>query len=151
MRCTKCCETKSPAEFNKRSDTGKLRSHCKTCVKAYFQHRFQENRDVFLGKTRKYYHANKDRISESNRWYWIKKRYGLSREQYEVMLAQQDGVCAICKGEGHKMQNGKRGLVVDHDHVNGDVRGLLCMRCNTYIEHFEAYHQEIYKYLGVAR
>lgn len=55
----------------------------------------------------------------------IKRLYGLSREDYDSMLAAQGNACAICE----KAFNGKR-LFVDHDHVTGRVRGLLCCRCN---------------------
>lgn len=64
---------------------------------------------------------------------WDLKQYGLTPEQYETMQADQAGVCAIC----HRMPDGGRGvtrrLVVDHCHVSGSVRGLLCPNCNTAI------------------
>ena len=53
------------------------------------------------------------------------KKYGLEPHEYLVLLAQQNGACAIC-GEPH----GGRDLDVDHDHSTGNVRGLLCSRCN---------------------
>lgn len=57
----------------------------------------------------------------------VLKQYGLTPETYEEMRVSQGGVCAICR----KAQTGKIGLVVDHDHVTGRVRGLLCTNCNT--------------------
>lgn len=48
--------------------------------------------------------------------------YGIPYEEYEKLLEQQEGKCAICKREEK--------LVVDHDHDTGQVRGLLCNRCN---------------------
>ena len=51
--------------------------------------------------------------------------YGVSRERYEQMVAEQNGVCAICGGPP-----GERSLNVDHDHATGQVRSLLCTRCN---------------------
>jgi len=50
---------------------------------------------------------------------------GVSLEQYEEMLARQNGGCAIC-GNPPKT----RRLDVDHDHRTGKIRGLLCHRCN---------------------
>jgi len=47
--------------------------------------------------------------------------------RYKEMLSGQGDVCAVCKG---KCPTGKR-LAVDHDHSTGQVRGLLCSRCNT--------------------
>ena len=54
----------------------------------------------------------------------VEQTYGLTAEQYEALLAHQGGVCAICGGERRYRLN------VDHDHVTGRVRGLLCRRCN---------------------
>lgn len=61
-------------------------------------------------------------------------RYRIRPEQYDAMLAAQDGVCAICSGDS---KNGKR-FAVDHDHAccpgprscGKCVRGLLCYLCN---------------------
>lgn len=52
----------------------------------------------------------------------LKCRYGLSEDQYEAMLRQQNGVCAVCLRPPKA-----RRLAVDHDHYTGLVRGLLCM------------------------
>lgn len=63
--------------------------------------------------------------------------YGLTREQYQQMVEDQDGKCAICGDPP-----GVRGLSIDHDHAccpepaqscGKCVRGLLCGRCNTAI------------------
>lgn len=56
----------------------------------------------------------------------IKKRYGITREQYWEILHSQNGTCALC----HKQCDTGKNLAVDHDHSSGKVRGLLCMRCN---------------------
>jgi Autographiviridae endonuclease VII len=52
------------------------------------------------------------------------KRYGISAAEYDALLAKQGGVCAICR------KHSKRRLCVDHCHLTGTVRGLLCDRCN---------------------
>ena len=83
----------------------------------------------------KYYWTHKERLLEEQRAYrkktkeyWynynILQRYGVTRKQYDVMLALQEGVCAIC-GKGDN-----RRLGVDHNHESGKVRGLLCNKCN---------------------
>ena len=56
----------------------------------------------------------------------LKRRYGITLEQYEAMLESQNGKCAICKGDCLTGRN----LAVDHDHETGKVRGLLCSKCN---------------------
>ena len=56
-------------------------------------------------------------------------RYGLTHEQFEVMLEAQDGRCAICRTDTPKGSGGFH-WCVDHDHVTGQVRGILCGHCN---------------------
>lgn len=53
-------------------------------------------------------------------------------DEYDRRLNEQGGGCAIC-GEFPT----EKKLAVDHDHETGRVRGLLCMRCNTALGHFE--------------
>ena len=64
--------------------------------------------------------------------YQLKKRYGISVAAYQQLLAQQNGVCAICREPGRTASRGNR-LCVDHDHTTGRVRSLLCTGCNTAI------------------
>jgi len=53
--------------------------------------------------------------------------YGITLEEYEVLLIKQNNVCAICSASTGS--NNKR-LAVDHNHQTGVVRGLLCDDCN---------------------
>lgn len=56
----------------------------------------------------------------------LKQIYGLSLEEYDRMFQAQSGRCWICA----ERPNGERPLAVDHDHVSGKIRGLLCHACN---------------------
>lgn len=58
----------------------------------------------------------------------LKLSYGIDVEAYDRVLKSQNGVCAICQEN-----SGKRILAVDHDHITGRIRGLLCDRCNVLI------------------
>ena len=63
----------------------------------------------------------------------MKRRYGVSFDQYAAMLESQNGVCAICGQSDCEVdnRNGKfRRLAIDHCHDSGKVRGLLCSKCN---------------------
>lgn len=63
----------------------------------------------------------------------LKRNYGIAPDDYDDLLASQDGVCAICK---KTCLTGNR-LCVDHDHKTGAVRGLLCRSCNIGLSQFE--------------
>lgn len=63
----------------------------------------------------------------------MKKRYGISPEQMQDMLAGQGGVCACCGGSD---PGSVRGWVIDHCHQNGHVRGILCDPCNVGLGRF---------------
>ena len=63
-----------------------------------------------------------------NRRHFLKTRYGLTEEAYEKILAEQNGRCALCGTD--KCLTG-RNFAVDHDHTSGQVRALLCIKCNT--------------------
>lgn len=56
--------------------------------------------------------------------------YGITLEQYNKMLIEQGGLCAICGNRDDK-------LVIDHNHSTGRVRGLLCGNCNTGLGMFQ--------------
>ena len=56
---------------------------------------------------------------------YLRRTHGITQAQYDEQLASQDGKCLLC---GKKP--GKMNLVVDHDHVTGQLRGLLHNRCN---------------------
>lgn len=87
---------------------------------------------------------NKPRNKEQKRMYYIANRhnvrnhqlmrtYGISLEQYNSILISQGGYCALCSATSKSGKN----LAVDHDHLTGQIRGLLCSRCNTSLERIE--------------
>jgi len=64
----------------------------------------------------------------------IKHRFGVTPEAYERMLAARSGLCAICHIRADDAP--KKTLYVDHDHASGEVRALLCQRCNIALGQF---------------
>jgi hypothetical protein len=67
----------------------------------------------------------------------LKKKFGITREQYAAMHANQSGRCAICGKEESAVIRGKTvSLAVDHCHRTGKIRGLLCSSCNPGIGNF---------------
>jgi hypothetical protein len=62
------------------------------------------------------------------------RRYGISEHVYWDLYEEQGHVCAICQQpETHTVKGTLKLLSVDHDHITGYVRGLLCVNCNTMI------------------
>ena len=61
-----------------------------------------------------------------------RSNYGMTEADYDRMLADQDGRCALCR------RVSERRLYVDHCHMSGRVRGLLCWSCNTMLGCLEA-------------
>jgi hypothetical protein len=59
---------------------------------------------------------------------WVSWRYGLTPEKRQELLNKYDNKCAICKGV-----NDNKELFIDHNHITGQVRGVLCSKCNAAI------------------
>ena len=60
----------------------------------------------------------------------LRSKYGITLIEYNTMLAQQNGVCAICNEYNVDRKGTHKRMPVDHDHKTGAVRGILCNRCN---------------------
>jgi len=56
--------------------------------------------------------------------------YGVGATEYDRLLLNQNGRCAICGTTEPSNWAKRKRFCIDHDHVTGVVRGLLCGRCN---------------------
>lgn len=118
-KCNRCKQEKATTEFYKnRGQKDGLCGCCKTCSKQHSLANYHKNpiqsMVKSLGRQRKY-------------------RYGVTPDDYEAMSRAQNGVCAICKKTENRYtekHNRLRGLSVDHNHQTGEIRGLLCNKCN---------------------
>lgn len=111
--CSSCKQVKPLIEFYRHpACRDGYRGECKACT--YDKH--------------KSYRAVKGRTEtpEQNRRYNLKRQFNISPEDYDEILSLQNGVCAIC---GSTCKTGRR-LAVDHCHMTGRIRGLLCSECN---------------------
>lgn len=131
--CPKCQTEKTFADYpkNKRTKHG-IGSYCSACTVA----EIQAYRDTPGGKqahraaSNKWREANIERHKDNN----AKRAYGLAHGTYDTMFAAQGGKCAICDTS----DLGRTGrFSIDHCHSSGQVRGLLCDRCNRGIGHFD--------------
>jgi hypothetical protein len=63
----------------------------------------------------------------------LKSKYGIGLVEFNQMMYEQNGNCAICK----KPESRNQRLSVDHDHKTQEVRGLLCFACNAALGFFQ--------------
>lgn len=142
--CRKCLLSKHEDDFHIRRDSGKRRTDCKACRAAEREEWLAAHPEVRRKANRAHYERNKPQQRErSLAWNranpdkifntHLTRTFGITSLVYYQILADQNGVCAICKCEEtaiDKRSNKVRRLHVDHDHASGAVRGLLCTRCN---------------------
>lgn len=112
--CSTCKQQKPLSEFGvlaTRRDG--LNGTCKVCN---------------VQRSREYVQRNQEKRKAYEKQNNLKRYYGLTQEQFDMLFAKQDGRCAICgrKPEG----NVQKAICVDHDHATNAVRGLLCGDCN---------------------
>lgn len=89
-----------------------------------------KDRQKHLEYHRAYWAKNGDKTKDRK----LKKEFGITLAQYTELLEKQHGVCASCfrpEKTVHNLSKKVQRLSVDHDHVTGAVRGLLCSNCNT--------------------
>jgi Recombination endonuclease VII len=90
----------------------------------------QANRPKVNARRRERY-ANDPKAALAARKGWLKRAYGLTLEQYDVMVQRQNGLCMLCR------RRPIEGLCVDHCHVVEMLRSLLCRRCNAGLGKFD--------------
>lgn len=84
---------------------------------------YAANRERRKAQARAYYHAHRDEQLLAAR----ARKLGLDRDVLREVLARRDSPCAICGMSAR--------LSVDHDHVTGRMRGLVCTNCNFVLGH----------------
>jgi hypothetical protein len=137
-RCRVCLEEKPGVEFTQdRNKPDGRDTKCKDCsAEESRRYRVEHSDRVRISKTKSYLRN----YTDTTRPYRLKRHYGLTVAEYDAMLLQQDGKCAICRQpETSRSRNGEsiKLLAVDHDHVSGAPRALLCAFCNQGIGSFK--------------
>lgn len=93
----------------------------------YLKKYYADNREKRNAYQRSWVSKNHEQWSKTQRKARLKRKFGLSTEEYNAVLQKQQNRCGIC---GVKQGDIKTTFSVDHDHSNGRVRGLLCHECN---------------------
>lgn len=110
--CKNCLLEKDEINFYRVNKTGYIRAICKSCDYIRYRQYVVKNGQRFRG---------------------IKTLYGITEDEYQNLLEKQHHVCAICKGKNIN----ERRLSVDHCHITGLIRGLLCFNCNVALGSFK--------------
>jgi hypothetical protein len=138
--CSKCGVTKPLDQFYRATGTRDgHRPDCKSCNLAAKHARYVANPEAAKERTRRWREENPERYRAhqqlatesgrkalSNRKSHLKRKYGMTIEDYDRMLEAQGGGCAICG----RPPRPDISLHVDHNHETGRIRGILCWPCN---------------------
>lgn len=119
--CVECNKTRSRVRMAKLRETG---AHLEA------QYRYEQSP---LGKVaRSKYNSGAGKIN--NKKATLKNKFGMTIDQYIMLLEQQGEKCAVCSTPRNNL---KRDLSVDHNHTTGKIRGLLCDNCNIALGHLK--------------
>lgn len=130
--CIGCKQVKSLEDFpvGKNYADGRI-NRCRLCRNEWRRnYRASKPNDRNSAKDR--YGRTKEQIRSYNR----KRAYGVTQEQFDQMVAEQNGLCLIC-GNPPSGKGKSNILHVDHCHDTGRIRGLLCTNCNCGIGFFK--------------
>ena len=98
----------------------------------YAKESYQRNREKELARKKRDYAENRFNLQEKKKDYNLRRDFGIGLDEFKKMLADQNYKCKIC-GKELKIIDGEKNkdiAVVDHDHVTGKIRGILCHGCN---------------------
>lgn len=125
--CSKYSAISLEVPFPKRKDA----TVCSPCINAGNRKRYADDpsyRESRKERARQFHEKHPDKQRNSA----LRRSYGITLKEYDAMLAQQGGTCAICFGP----PNLKGRFFVDHDHETNKVRSLLCGTCNAGLGQF---------------
>lgn len=126
--CPRCKTHKLIEEFRKhKKRKSGVEAYCKECANAY--QRAWRDSPEYKEKARQ------------------RQRNGFSQKDADTLLHKQGGVCPICGTDNP----GKNGWHMDHCHVSGKVRGMLCSNCNRGLGHFKDSNDILYRAIKYLR
>ncbi|MEA2702103.1 MAG: hypothetical protein QOD63_48 [Actinomycetota bacterium] len=145
--CKKCGLTKPIDDFYRSPGMRDgRRNDCKACNLASKHERYLANPEAAKARVKRWQQENPERYRENQRRMratpagkerqragHLKRKDGITLKQYNELLASQGGCCAICGREPRPDIS----LHLDHDHESGELRGILCFRCNNALGDFD--------------
>ena len=127
--CLRCGRTKNTSDFcqHKNRHDG-LQVYCKACEKTYRQSYYLKNRERIIERTTQYHLAHPEQKIKASKSHAFRKKYNITIDQRDAQFEKQGRRCAICKTADC---DSSRDWHTDHNHQNGEFRGILCWRCNS--------------------
>ena len=115
------------------------RNECKECNLAEKRRRYEADPAKYKAMVKRWQQANAERLNAYRREYnatpgrkralrdgYYRRTFGISADDFDGLLGEQGGGCAICGCVPER----EASFHLDHDHVTGEVRGILCLSCN---------------------
>jgi hypothetical protein len=149
-KCYVCQNDFNTTEFFRRKDS-KLgyKRICKQCINKRAREYYKKNPNNKLVKNKEWILKNREKHRKLvNNWYTKNKskrqeffmrnpekrrdnglnKYGITHSDFLTILESQDFRCVICRKH---QDESKKIFCVDHRHINGNIRGILCNKCNS--------------------
>lgn len=138
--CNKCKQEKNlDCFYQGKGYKDGVRPVCKECCRGDWRSWYSLNKEERKATCREWNKNNPDKMkAKSKKWNnrnrlknreaFLKRKFNMTLEDYDILLQKQDSKCKICKIDA--LDLGKL-LYVDHCHSTGKVRGLLCPTCNS--------------------
>jgi hypothetical protein len=138
--CRLCGEVKPLDEFHRAEGMRDgHRNECRSCTKSLRRAHYESNRERYIQAAQRWQARNPERTAAYQAEYrnrperkramrdlYYRRTYGISADEVDAMLEGQGGGCAICGQRPDRPAS----LHLDHDHLTGTLRGILCIDCN---------------------
>jgi hypothetical protein len=116
---------------------GSQRYKCKSCANERHRNWVHNNNGKHNHTLKQY----REKVSERMRWYTLKRKFNITKSEYEEIAINQNHLCAICNNRESTNSRARRGdaefLCIDHCHKTLKIRGLLCRKCNAALGGFK--------------
>jgi hypothetical protein len=122
------------------------RNECKDCFRQIARARYRKDPRKVIETAQQWRRENPERVRAYQAEYrlrperkramrdlYYRRTYGISADEFDRLLDEQHGACAICRTRPER----EASMHVDHDHESGAVRGLLCLSCNQGLGQFK--------------